>query len=98
MRHVVSYDAPIDPAKYVHRVGRTARAGKEGDAWTLVEEQEARHFKSMVRSVGRQSPIGKIKLNTEELDKLRPDYEEALDRLAKFYRNSDNGGGNGAKG
>lgn len=28
--------------KYVHRVGRTARAGREGDAWTLVEEQEVR--------------------------------------------------------
>lgn len=38
--HVVSYDAPIDMRKYVHRVGRTARAGRAGDAWTLVEEQE----------------------------------------------------------
>ena len=38
--HVVSYDAPIDVRKYVHRVGRTARAGREGDAWTLIEEQE----------------------------------------------------------
>ena len=28
--------------KYVHRVGRTARAGRKGDAWTLVEEQEVR--------------------------------------------------------
>jgi superfamily II DNA/RNA helicase len=28
--------------KYVHRVGRTARAGREGYAWTLVEEQEVR--------------------------------------------------------
>jgi hypothetical protein len=26
--------------KYVHRVGRTARAGRIGDAWTLIEEQE----------------------------------------------------------
>jgi superfamily II DNA/RNA helicase len=26
--------------KYVHRVGRTARAGRTGDAWTLIEEQE----------------------------------------------------------
>lgn len=38
--HVVSYDAPVDMRKYVHRVGRTARAGRAGDAWTLVEEQE----------------------------------------------------------
>ena len=30
--------------KYVHRVGRTARAGKTGEAWTLVEEQEVSIF------------------------------------------------------
>lgn len=42
VQHVVSYDAPVDMRKYVHRVGRTARAGREGDAWTLVEEQEVR--------------------------------------------------------
>ena len=41
--HVVSYDVPVDFRKYVHRVGRTARAGRAGDAWTLVEEQEVRH-------------------------------------------------------
>ena len=40
--HVVSYDVPVDFRKYVHRVGRTARAGRAGDAWTLVEEQEVR--------------------------------------------------------
>ena len=40
VRHVVSYDAPVDMAKYVHRVGRTARAGRTGDAWVLVEEHE----------------------------------------------------------
>ncbi len=40
--HVISYDTPVDMRKYVHRVGRTARAGKDGDAWSLVEEQEVR--------------------------------------------------------
>ena len=38
--HVISYDVPTDLRKYVHRVGRTARAGKSGDAWSLVEDQE----------------------------------------------------------
>lgn len=42
--HVVSYDAPVDIRKYVHRVGRTARAGRTGEAWTLVEEQEVRSW------------------------------------------------------
>lgn len=102
VEHVISYDAPVDSAKYVHRVGRTARAGKHGDAWTLVEEQEARHFKKMVRAIMRQTPITKVKLKalpkTEEVDfveedaatremrKLRDAYEQALDRMAQFYR------------
>ena len=38
--YVISYDAPLDMRKYVHRVGRTARAGRAGQAWTLVEKQE----------------------------------------------------------
>ena len=36
--------------KYVHRVGRTARAGKTGEAWTLVEEQEVSMFYSYLLS------------------------------------------------
>ncbi|KJA26267.1 hypothetical protein HYPSUDRAFT_133089 [Hypholoma sublateritium FD-334 SS-4] len=47
--HVVSYDVPVDLRKYVHRVGRTARAGREGDAWTLVEEQEVRMLSGLPR-------------------------------------------------
>lgn len=34
--HVVNYDLPDDPDIYVHRIGRTARAGREGVAWSLV--------------------------------------------------------------
>lgn len=48
---MVSYDAPVDMRKYVHRVGRTARAGREGDAWTLVEEQEVCVYVSFVHSL-----------------------------------------------
>ena len=34
--HVVNYDLPEDPDNYVHRIGRTARAGRGGHAWSLV--------------------------------------------------------------
>ena len=41
---VINYDMPGQLAQYLHRVGRTARAGRTGDAWTLVEEQEVIAF------------------------------------------------------
>jgi ATP-dependent RNA helicase DeaD len=38
--HVVNYDLPEDPEIYVHRIGRTARAGKQGVAWSFVSPIE----------------------------------------------------------
>lgn len=38
--HVVNYDLPDDPDLYVHRIGRTARAGREGVAWSLVTPEQ----------------------------------------------------------
>jgi len=48
VNHVVSYDIPLDMRKYVHRVGRTARAGRSGTAWSLVENQEVSHHHSFL--------------------------------------------------
>ena len=49
--HVVNYDLPEDTETYVHRIGRTARAGKEGVAVTLVGEAEVREFEKIRRSL-----------------------------------------------
>ncbi len=38
--HVINYDVPEDPEIYVHRIGRTARAGRDGVAWTLVTPEQ----------------------------------------------------------
>ncbi|MFC0213787.1 DEAD/DEAH box helicase [Paenibacillus chartarius] len=42
--HVVNFDLPQDPESYVHRIGRTGRAGKEGTAWTFVTPRELDHL------------------------------------------------------
>ncbi len=40
--HVVNYDLPDDPDLYVHRIGRTARAGRKGVAWSLVTPEQGK--------------------------------------------------------
>ena len=49
--HVVNYDLPEDVDTYVHRIGRTARAGKDGVAATLVGENEVRDFDKIKRKL-----------------------------------------------
>ncbi|MCA1728564.1 MAG: DEAD/DEAH box helicase, partial [Actinobacteria bacterium] len=49
--HVINYDLPEDVETYVHRIGRTARAGKDGVAATLVGEAEIRDFGKIKRAL-----------------------------------------------
>ncbi len=45
--HVINYDMPYDPEDYVHRIGRTGRAGRDGVAITLVTPRERRWLKTI---------------------------------------------------
>lgn len=51
---VVNYDVPRDPDDYVHRVGRTARAGRKGEAVTLVGQRDVDLVRAIEERVGRQ--------------------------------------------
>ena len=67
IKHVVSYDSPPTARVYIHRAGRTARAGKEGDVWTLVTDKEARWFrKSLIPGIKRTSKVERVKLETSQ--------------------------------
>jgi len=50
--HVINYDVPENPEDYVHRIGRTGRAQKTGDAFTLVTEETWRDARSIERFIG----------------------------------------------
>jgi ATP-dependent RNA helicase RhlE len=50
--HVINYDIPATREDYVHRIGRTARAGARGVGVTLVAHDQARELAGMVRELG----------------------------------------------
>jgi ATP-dependent RNA helicase RhlE len=54
--HVISYDVPDVPDDYVHRIGRTARAQAEGDAFLLVSPAEEKSLIAIERQIGQRLP------------------------------------------
>lgn len=55
--HVVNYELPNVPEAYVHRIGRTARAGKEGVAISLCDPAERKHLKMIERLIKMSVPV-----------------------------------------
>ena len=52
--HVINFDVPVQPEDYIHRVGRTARAGLVGDALTFASPADSREIAAIERAVGRK--------------------------------------------
>ena len=58
--HVINYDVPQDPEDYVHRIGRTARAGASGDSITFACETFAMSLPEVEKYIGNEIPRGSI--------------------------------------
>jgi ATP-dependent RNA helicase DDX51/DBP6 len=83
IQHVINYDIPISGREYVHRVGRTARAGRSGTAWTLVLRPEAKWFKSMTKKIRRSKEQRLFNRGVSIWDGQEELYEKALNILEK---------------
>ncbi len=83
---VVHYDPPEDPKTYVHRSGRTARAGESGLVVTLVEWDQVNEVLGIQRRAGLNVPIVKMFSNDERLTHLE-DWQPP-DELAPFRSTS----------
>jgi ATP-dependent RNA helicase RhlE len=61
---VINYELPRSPKDYVHRIGRTGRAGAEGEAISLITPEELHHFKVIQKKMGKRVEL----LDSENLD------------------------------
>jgi ATP-dependent RNA helicase DeaD len=80
--HVVNYCVPSDPDAYLHRIGRTGRAGREGVAITFVEPREHRLLRNIERTLRTRLELGRIPtiadLRERRLELLRANLRETL--------------------
>lgn len=96
LTHVVNYDVPTSITTYVHRVGRTARAGREGSAWTLVAHREGRWFTNEViqtsdNRITRSTKVQKVAMKLDNMKDLKSKYRQALDALEKEVKTGGTG-------
>jgi ATP-dependent RNA helicase DeaD len=80
--HVINYDVPCAPDSYVHRIGRTGRAGREGVAITLAEPREhrlLRNIEQLTKQTIRVEPVPTVvDLRTRRLEATRASLREIL--------------------
>ncbi|MGH7335277.1 MAG: DEAD/DEAH box helicase [Candidatus Rokuibacteriota bacterium] len=99
--HVINWDLPQDPEDYVHRIGRTARAGAEGKAISLVDEASALDLEAIEKFLGQKIPVmwAEDDLFAEE---IKPTSEErrryAEERRARLDARGRRDGGRGRPG
>ncbi len=81
--HVVNFDVPSSPDAYVHRIGRTGRAGKSGVAITLAEVRENRLLRNIEAHTKRRIPVETVPtvhdLRARRLERTREALETALE-------------------
>ena len=87
--HVVNYDLPEDAEDYVHRVGRTARAGAEGDAISFVCETYAFSLPDIEQFIGHKIPVGPVSL--ELLAEIDPSSRVRIKREDRLQRRDGDG-------
>lgn len=90
--HVINFDIPSIPEEYVHRVGRTARAGKEGAAISFIAEKEETKFEEIEKLIHQQIPLTELPANLEISDLLM-DEEKVQTANIVYQRGKLQGGG-----
>jgi ATP-dependent RNA helicase RhlB len=99
--HVVNWDMPQDPEDYVHRIGRTARAGATGKAVSLADEAGALQIEPIEKFIGQKIPVEWAE-DESFLPEIKPTSEErrryADEKRARMAARAGRPGGGGRGG
>ena len=89
---VVNYDVPTTPEAYVHRIGRTARAGREGRAITLCSPEEQKYLRDVERLIKIKLPVENVKAGGVDEDGYDPMKAAAKSKPKPHRKGNSNKG------
>ena len=75
LSHIINYDVPVEKESYVHRIGRTGRAGSSGKAITFADPKEYRILGEIEEYIGYKIPRGEEPYK-EEVDRAKKAFDE----------------------
>ncbi|WP_415881655.1 DEAD/DEAH box helicase [Neptuniibacter sp. QD34_54] len=84
--HVLNYDIPYDTESYIHRIGRTGRAGREGEAILFVSPREQRMLKSIERATRQKIETMQLP-STDDINEKR--VQRFVDRITQTIDSQD---------
>jgi ATP-dependent RNA helicase DeaD len=87
--HVINYGIPQNPEAYVHRIGRTGRAGKSGIAITLVSPREYRHIRMIEKTARTTIRKGTLPTKNEVRDARKRELTETLRGVIEGKKHMD---------
>ncbi|AOW76106.1 DEAD/DEAH box helicase [Colwellia sp. PAMC 20917] len=83
---VINYNLPEDPRNYIHRIGRTARAGKSGMAISFAVENDMRQLINIENSIGQIIPVVTEQPFHKEFSKLPKEVKKKVSKTNKTNR------------
>tara|TARA_R110001592_G_scaffold40247_2_gene132219 strand:+ start:499 stop:1725 length:1227 start_codon:yes stop_codon:yes gene_type:complete len=83
---VINYNLPEDPRNYIHRIGRTARAGKSGMAISFAVENDMRQLINIENSIGQVIPVVTEQPFHKEFSKLPKEVKKKVSKTNKTNR------------
>lgn len=89
IKHVINYDLPQCPEDYIHRIGRTARAGAEGQALNLISKADLYHWKQIDRLLNPENYANDSEAPSERRNSSNRRFK------GRPFRGKKSGSGNG---
>jgi superfamily II DNA/RNA helicase len=87
--HVFNYDVPMSPDDYVHRIGRTGRAGQQGRAWMIATREDEKFLSNIEKLIKKPIPLAEIPVVREAREPVQEGQDDRHEKREPRQRREE---------